>query len=581
MTAPWWTRAAAARRRRRLRDAALQDGVTPVFNSARRGAITQRLVHELEHATAEAKRRGERLDAHAMIFAFTDPTLADALVRVARAPEATVRILTDFGQLSRRGGRKPPVLAALGLPTLQVRFKKDLPYVWDDEEGAAVFDHRASRGLNHHKGLLLLIGGRPFTLVSGSFNWSPTAEHHNFENVLVLEGRVAANRLVMRHFEAEFEAFWNDGRVALTLDEARDHRTVLIDQLTRRAAGEDIEATGLTAGAGDTLDVLAPRDLLDVNAWNQDDALAAALGAGDAAAAAVRAMRDDRIRAGRFEDWDDLLRRVPSLAERPPDALATLRRESVFGSGQVAVNADDVATLRAAGASRRSAEAIVAWRTQHGDFESLDELRDVPGVSGYSLRRLRLNATDAHHRIAFSARRPDEVEGDGGFAKDTEARRWPSRQADGSIRWVDATLGAGAVDIIHGADPGDTLLLATYGLSLSTPEWSALATVARRGARLRVVLNAAHNDRAVAAVRGLAAEGLDVELFVCRRTMHEKFLVHVEGPHVFNGSANLSTSASRKNAEDRFFFKNTPALAAEFTAEFERLVAWVRSEGPR
>ncbi len=579
MTRRWWSAPATERRRRGLRDAELQDGVTPVFNSERRGAITERLVEEMHEAAAAARRRGEPLEAHAMIFAFTDPTLADALLGLATGPDdVTVRILTDFGQLSRSGGRKPPVLAARRLPTLQVRFKKDLPYVWDEDEDKAVFDHRSSRGLNHHKGLLLLVGGRPFTLVSGSFNWSPTAEHENFENVLVLEGRVAANRLVMRHFEAEFEAFWNDGRVALTLDEAIRHRRLLLDQLERKADGEDIDPVGLEAGAGDDLDALAPRDLLDVNAWNQDDALTAALGGGDAAAAVVRAMREERLRGGRFGDWSDLRTRVPAIDGRPADRLATMRREVVFGSGQVSINADDVPTLRSAGASRRSAEAIVAWREEHGDFEDLASLRDVPGVSTYSFRRLRRNATDAHHRIAFSARRPDEVEGDGGFAKDTEARRWPARQEDGSIRWVDATLGAGAVDIIHGADPGDTLLLATYGLSTSTPEWAALKAVARRGVRLRVLLNAAHNGRAIDAVRELAREAPHVELFVCRRTMHEKFLVHVEGPHVFNGSANLSTSASRKNAEDRFFFKHSPALAAEFAAEFDRLVAWVRSE---
>lgn len=49
--------------------------------------------------------------------------------------------------------------------------------------------------------------------------------------------------------------------------------------------------------------------------------------------------------------------------------------------GAVAVNqapADDLVTVL--GISKEEGEAIVAYRTAHGDFENFDELRQVPGI---------------------------------------------------------------------------------------------------------------------------------------------------------------------------------------------------------
>ena len=55
------------------------------------------------------------------------------------------------------------------------------------------------------------------------------------------------------------------------------------------------------------------------------------------------------------------------------------------------------------------------------------------------------------------------------------------------------------------------------------------------------------------------------------RVMHEKF--GVVGDDVFNGSANFSSSSITKHTEDRFLFRNMPALARRFVDEFERLFA--------
>jgi phosphatidylserine/phosphatidylglycerophosphate/cardiolipin synthase-like enzyme len=52
--------------------------------------------------------------------------------------------------------------------------------------------------------------------------------------------------------------------------------------------------------------------------------------------------------------------------------------------------------------------------------------------------------------------------------------------------------------------------------------------------------------------------------------MHEKFGI-VDGVHVFDGSANVSTKARDVYTEDRFVFLASPGAAALFIDEFERL----------
>ena len=427
-------------------------GVDVLFNSAARGAITARIVAEIEDAVARSA--GRRLDLHALIFAFTDGQIARALVAAVEGhPGATVRLLSDWSQLSEGGGRKPAALARLArskpLPRLQVRFKKDSPYRWDDEAGRPVWSHRTSRGLNHHNGLLILVDGVPERLLTGSFNWSPTAEQSNYENLLVLDGQSPARRAVMRRYELEFEAFWNDGRASLTWDEAREHRRLLLEALE---ADHDATPQGLEAGAGDDLCALA-------------------------------------------------------------------------------------------------------------DGEPLEPLSDEPV------------------RVAFSARAPHEPVGDTGYAPENEEQTMLVLGEDGVERPEPATLGAGAVDLIRAVAPSETLELAMYVLSTRTREYGELEAAARRGARLRVVLNGAYNREPIAALQRLADEpGVDVDLRITRRTMHEKFAVHVQGQDLFNGSANLSRSASSRHSEDRFFFDDHEALVAAFRAEFARL--WEAGEAP-
>lgn len=562
----------------RAREADLRDGIDVLFNSDRQGpSITARVIAELDEAVAEAD--GRPLDVHIMIFSFTDESIAARLESIAREnPNVHIRMIADWSQTTTANGYKPAVLARLGLPNLEVKFKKDQPYRWDARNGRMRWDHGTSRGLNHHKGLVTLIDGRPRSLVTGSFNWSPTAERSNYENLMVLDADVAANRTVMRHYGEEFEAFWNDGRASLTLGEAREHR---------RRIGEEFEAdptkspeaiVGLERGAGADLHRLADEDIVDLNSWTGGQRIAELVGGGGRGMEIARVMQAERLRYGRFADLQDLVSRVPAVGALGAGALERLSREAVFGRGLVSANTATREELMAIGASGPGADAILAWRAEHGDFESVAAVGAVPGVSASSFARMKRFLSAAVNRVAFSARMAHEERGDTGYAPLNEEKTVPVLGPDGEVHFESATLGSGAIDMIRRAEPGETLKLATYGLSSSTPEYAALLEAARRGVKLRVILNKAYNEGVAARLRALAEEEeLDVEVKVSGRTMHQKYLVHPEGKDAFNGSANLSGSSALRHSEDRFFLKNNEALARAFETDFDRL--WGRLRG--
>jgi phosphatidylserine/phosphatidylglycerophosphate/cardiolipin synthase-like enzyme/DNA uptake protein ComE-like DNA-binding protein len=566
----------------RAREAEVRDGVDVFFNSDPDGpSLTGKILEELDAAVAEAD--GRKLDIHILIFSFTDGDIANKLLDIAEQnPNANIRMIADWTQSTEANGYKPAWIskeaARRGLTNLEVKFKKDQPYRWDANAGRIRWDHGITRGLNHHKGIVSLIDGRPRSMVTGSFNWSPTAESKNYENVMTLDGAAATNRQVMRSYEEEFEAFWNDGRVSLTLAETKDHKRAITRAFEADPTIAPSDVEGLTAGAGAHIDLLAPEDILDLNDVGAGDRIAALFGGGETGREVALAMQAERMRFGRFEDVEDLIARVPAIASLGQDVVGKVSREALFGSGRVSVNDATREQLIASGATRAAADAIVTWREAHGDFASLEDVRALPEVSGNTWYRMRRFITEDVTRVAFAARVPSEEAGDAGYAQVNEESTVPVLQPDGTVVHESNTIGAGVVDMARRARPGETLKLATYGLSMSTPEYAALVEAARSGVKLKVILNKKYNEGVAAALRDLAAtEGLDIDLKTSSRTMHQKYMVHVEGEDAFNGSANLSSSATRKHSEDRFFVKNNAAVARAFETDFDRL--WGRLPG--
>ena len=84
-----------------------------------------------------------------------------------------------------------------------------------------------------------------------------------------------------------------------------------------------------------------------------------------------------------------LLTMQPAFAESTQVAAAVAAdRQS---AQPVNINRADAATLADSlkGIGMRKAEAIVAYRTEHGPFKSVDELANVKGIGAKTLEQLR------------------------------------------------------------------------------------------------------------------------------------------------------------------------------------------------
>ena len=213
---------------------------------------------------AVARAANHHVDVHIMTFAFTDADIADLLVEAARTrPNLAIRLIADWNQgapskvkgVKDDSGRKVRALAALGLSNLEVRYKKDQPYVWDADAGRMRWSYHASRGLLHHKTLSVLIDGRPHTLVCGSFNWSIRSVK-GYENLIVFTSDDPASMAVMTAVEREFEALWSDGAATLWPDEVRAHYAAILAEYRKDSACAPDKVVGVTRGAGAPLDVL-------------------------------------------------------------------------------------------------------------------------------------------------------------------------------------------------------------------------------------------------------------------------------------------------------------------------------------
>ena len=231
------------------------DTVEALFTSQVGGAgLRDRILAVIQDAVSLAG--ASQVDIHIMTFSFTDAQIADRLVEAARTqPNLSIRLLADWNQGAEGTERKVRALAALGLPNLEVRYKKDQPYVWDADARRMQWSYQASRGLLHHKTLAVLVDGRPHTLLCGSFNWSKRSVK-SYENLIVLTADDPASLYVMTAVEREFEALWSDGAATLSPDEVRTHYAAILSEYQKDSACAAADVVGVACGAGAPLDVL-------------------------------------------------------------------------------------------------------------------------------------------------------------------------------------------------------------------------------------------------------------------------------------------------------------------------------------
>lgn len=595
------------------------------FNTQPETDLTGEILASLDRNVALAD--GRPAEFYVNIFAFTERRIGRKLLEVAKNnPNIQIKMVTDWSQLATSGSRQPPFLemaaagryadacnglertaakrtacradleALLGgepLENLQIRYKKDDPYRYDAEDGEVIYDHGRTDGLNHHKAIAYVIDGVPTEMMTGSFNWSPTANDSNYENLMRFHRDNPAERALIRAFAAETGAMFHNAAVSLSGPDARAFKTWLHEKhLFDAGEGPNPGPAPAPTTAGD-VEVIAIcpnpsgnptlEELVDdVNGavavlgadfadepLNVNNApiskLVSTLGISNYLARQIA--REARVGGG-FADAADLRDRVPGAANISGTRFGRVE----FGGTTVAVNhATEEDLLVLYGVGPVNARKIVSWIEANGPMESLQDFRKA-GVAASTIAKFRNQVDLRYSEAFFSGKFMDCPQPGTGFAAVNATRTTLVADADGSgVTRVPGNLPAPVVDLFRRAKPGDEIKVAAYGFSASSPEYAALKAAVEGGASARIVLNGAYNQGIANTLLALGAANdgrVQVKWFKSR-TMHEKF--GVNGNDLFNGSANLNPSSTGKHAEERFVVKNDDALAEAFHDEFDRL----------
>ncbi|MBI4821823.1 MAG: helix-hairpin-helix domain-containing protein [Deltaproteobacteria bacterium] len=541
------------------------DGIRTYFTSTTPN-ISAKVIEAMTETIARAK--GKRVDIDLMVFAFTEVKIADAILELAESnPNAHFHLITDFGQLTTSGGRQPSRMEDLAkkkkLENIQVKYKKDSPYIWSDSLSRPVYNHSSSKGLNHHKGLITRIEGKVDTLVTGSFNWSPTAANDNFENLFVVSAKNPANRPMMEDFAREAVAFFNHPD-SLNRAQAKAHKAKIWSDL-RVAHGLPPLAVPASVAATPVYAPPIASSSFDLNQLSDENHERLKSSIGDSKL--VRSIEHQIATYGAFVDFSNLLERVPVLSKLPESKRAALEAVFEFGTGRVALNSANANELmKSLKISKTSALAIVAKRAELGDFESVEQIRGLPGINDGVFSRIAPRLDEVSARAYFSSRGFADAAAGTGYDSTNAARLVPVMGKDGVVGAQPAKLSAASVDLMRRAKPGDVVKLALYGLSANTPDYAELVDAATRGVGFKVVLNDDFNEGIAKSLATLGQNGLPIEVRILKsKTMHEKF--GVLNDDFFQGSANSSGSASDKNSEDRFQLKNNVEEAEAYHAE--------------
>jgi phosphatidylserine/phosphatidylglycerophosphate/cardiolipin synthase-like enzyme len=167
-----------------------------------------------EHGLAWLERQlsTARRSLDLSLFVFSGQNLADAM-RQPHARGVSIRLLTDPGFANRSFSESLDLLG-LSMADHHCRIEAD-NRPWSKPLEGVGTPQLASGDKLHHK--FAVIDGQ--RVISGSFNWSPSAAHQNDETLLRID-----SPLLARHFEAEMNRMWRGAELGIT---ARLHRKLL------------------------------------------------------------------------------------------------------------------------------------------------------------------------------------------------------------------------------------------------------------------------------------------------------------------------------------------------------------------
>jgi phosphatidylserine/phosphatidylglycerophosphate/cardiolipin synthase-like enzyme len=127
---------------------------------------------------------------HVAMYAFTSRYLAQALVR-AKDRGVEVKVVLDRSFQEESEYSKGDYLKRRGIPVKLVT-------------PVEMRGFRVVKGLMHHK-FAVIDGG---VVITGSYNWTATAERVNYENLLIFVDSPGHARA----YEEEFQRLWRSGR---------------------------------------------------------------------------------------------------------------------------------------------------------------------------------------------------------------------------------------------------------------------------------------------------------------------------------------------------------------------------------
>jgi phosphatidylserine/phosphatidylglycerophosphate/cardiolipin synthase-like enzyme len=159
-----------------------------------------------EHGLAWLERHlaGARRSLDLSLFVFSGQNLADAL-RLLHARGVRIRLLADPGFANRSFSE---VLDLLGMSMADHRCRIEADNrPWSRPLEGVGTPQLAGGDKLHHK--FAVLDGRQ--VISGSFNWSPSAAHQNDETLIRIDAPLLA-----RHFEAEMDRMWRGAELGVT-----------------------------------------------------------------------------------------------------------------------------------------------------------------------------------------------------------------------------------------------------------------------------------------------------------------------------------------------------------------------------
>ena len=130
---------------------------------------------------------------------------------------------------------------------------------------------------------------------------------------------------------------------------------------------------------------------------------------------------------------------------------------------------------------------------------------------------------------------------------------------------------ASPVDLLIGAIDGaqSSVRLAAYAFSHKGVV-TALVRARKRGLDVAVVADSTSASQRYSAVQSLANQGVATRINDRYAILHHKLAV-IDAQTVWTGSANMTSAAERRNAENAILLINQPALAKHYAAEWQRL----------